>query len=119
MQSEHLEEMVHGAHKRLQELRDEGRDPAHGNEAATRRGESVSANNLQSAEWNRNHGRQPQMIFKDEILPLLDGVSLSAMVEATGLSKGYCSFIKRGVKVPHERHWRALSQLGRKRSRGG
>jgi len=47
------------------------------------------------------------------ILRLPDGVSLSAMVEATGLSKGYCSFIKRGVKVPHERHWPALSQLAR------
>ena len=119
VQSEHLEEMVNGAHERLRELRDEGRDPAHGNEAATRRGESVSANNRASTEWNRNNKRLDSQVFTTEILPFIQEVPLSAIVQATGLSKGYCSFIKRGIKVPHERHWRALSQLGRKRSRGG
>ena len=33
------------------------------------------------------------------------------MVDATGLSKGYCSFIKRGIKIPHERHWPSLERL--------
>ena len=51
-------------------------------------------------------------IFTDEILPLLQDTPFSAMVEATGLSKGYCSFIKRGIKTPYERHWTALRELG-------
>ena len=113
VQSEHLEEMVHRAHTRLRELRDKGRDPAHGNEAATRRGESVSANNRASTEWNRNNERLDPEIFTNEILPLIQEVPLSAVVEATGLSKGYCSFIKRGIKIPHERHWPALKQLNK------
>ena len=118
VQNEHLEEMVKGAHERLQELRDEGRDPAHGNEAATRRGESVSANNRASTEWNRHNERLDPDTFTTQILPLLQDVPLSAMVEATGLSKGYCSFIKRGIKAPHERHWESLRRLQRGRSVG-
>ena len=34
------------------------------------------------------------------------------MAEATGLSAGYCSFVRRGQKVPHRRHWWALAALG-------
>ncbi len=97
---------------RLQELRDEGQDPAHGGQAATRRGESVSLNNRSSQEWNRHNERLDTDVFTREILPQLQHVSLSAMVDATGLSKGYCSFIKRGIKIPHERHWESLRQLG-------
>ena len=96
---------------RLQELRDEGQDPAHGGQAATRRGESVSLNNRSSQEWNRNNERLDPDTFSREILPQLQDVPLSAMVDATGLSKGYCSFIKRGIKIPHERHWPSLERL--------
>ncbi len=39
------------------------------------------------------------------MLPGLQTISLRAISEATGLSLGYCSFIKRGVKIPHPRHW--------------
>ena len=111
VQSEHLERMVEGAHVRLQELRDEGQDPAHGDQAATRRGESVSLNNRSSQEWNRHNERLDPDTFSREILPQLQDVPLSAMVDATGLSKGYCSFIKRGIKIPHERHWPSLERL--------
>ena len=111
VQSEHLERMVEGAHVRLQELRDEGQDPAHGGQAATRRGESVSLNNRSSQEWNRNNERLDPDTFSREMLPQLQDVPLSAMVDATGLSKGYCSFIKRGIKIPHERHWPSLERL--------
>jgi hypothetical protein len=110
-QQEQLKEMVSGAHDRLRELRDSGQDPAHGNDAAIRRGESVSANNRASQKWNRNNERLEPATFTNDILPLLQEVPLSEMAEATGLSKGYCSFIKRGTKIPHERHWAALERL--------
>ena len=103
--------MVSGAHERLRELRDEGVDPAHGGEAASRRGQSVSVNNRASNEWNRNNDRLDPDAFTARILPLLQDIPLSAMAEATGLLKGYCSFIKRGTKIPHERHWPALEHL--------
>lgn len=111
-QIHHMREMVDGAHERLKELREEGHDPAHGNGAAFQRGQSVDTNNRASHEWNRHNERKDPQIFTDEILPLLQDIPLSAMVKATGLSKGFCSFIKRGIKIPHERHWTALSHLG-------
>lgn len=99
------------AHERLEQLRDEDNDPAHGGEAAAKRGQSVEANNRASYEWNRTNERLDPAVFIEEIFPLLQDVSLSSMSEATGLSRGYCSFIRRGLKVPHERHWPALRQI--------
>ncbi len=94
-------------------MREEGLDPAHGGDAAAQRGQSVSINNRASHKWSRHNERLDPETFTKEILPLIQEIPLSALVDATGLSKGYCSFIRRGIKVPHERHWPALSQLGR------
>ena len=104
--------MVNGAHHRLQQLRDDGLDPAHGGKAAERRGQANRDHQLAVHNWNQENESIPKSQFTEKILPLLQAVSLSAMAEATGLSKGYCSFIKRGIKVPHERHWPALLSLG-------
>ncbi len=41
----------------------------------------------------------------------LRDVPLPALVKATGLSKAHCSLIKRGLRVPHPRHWEALEAL--------
>ena len=41
--------------------------------------------------------------FARDILPCLRGVPLRLMAEATGLSLGYYSFVRRGLKVPHRR----------------
>lgn len=112
LQNSHLKEMVGRAHEQLATLRHEGVDPAHGGEAASKRGESVAVNNRKSYEWNRTNARLDPRIFSEEILPILRDVTLSVMSEATGLSKGYCSFIKRGIKVPHERHWDTMRDLG-------
>jgi hypothetical protein len=37
---------------------------------------------------------------------------MRAMAKATGLSEGYCSLVRRGLKVPHRRHWAVLAELG-------
>ena len=110
------EEQTRHAHSRLKELREGGNDPAHGGDAALKRGQSVGANNRRSQEWNRNNDRLDPDTFTRQILPLLQEVPLSVMADATGLSKGYCSFIKRGIKIPHERHWTALEELGQRRT---
>ena len=49
--------------------------------------------------------------FTRMILPGLAAVSVRAMAAATGLSHPYCSMIKRGIYVPHPRHWGALRSL--------
>lgn len=46
-----------------------------------------------------------------ELRPQLQEVSIDAMARATGLSKGYCSFVRRGLRTPHMRHWAALEAL--------
>ena len=50
-------------------------------------------------------------IFEEEIRPKLKTVSLLETMRATGLSRTYCGMIRRGVRVPHPRHWEALRKL--------
>jgi hypothetical protein len=38
-------------------------------------------------------------------------ISLTALMQATGLSLRYCWLIRRGERVPHPRHWAALAKL--------
>lgn len=52
-----------------------------------------------------------EKVFRSEILPGVQGVALSTLLTTTGLSQQYCSLIRRGLKVPHRRHWRKLSEL--------
>ena len=100
------------AREGLKGMRETGRDPAHGADAAMKRGATNRTHQLAVHEWNQTNDRQPESVFIEEILPRLQELPLSAIADATGLSKGYCSFIKRGIKSPHPRHWKQLRQLG-------
>jgi hypothetical protein len=64
------------------------------------------------AEWDEAHPDAivDEAVFRSEILPGLQGLPLSTLVVATGLSQQYCSLIRRGLKVLHARHWDALSR---------
>lgn len=48
--------------------------------------------------------------------PFVGGVAVPrrVMADATGLSRGSCSLVRRGRKVPHRRRWAALARLGTK-----
>ncbi len=48
-----------------------------------------------------------------EIKPKLKTASLLETMQATGLSRTYCGMIRRGVRIPHPRHWDALRELVR------
>jgi hypothetical protein len=50
-------------------------------------------------------------VFEREIQPKLKTVSLLETMRATGLSQTYCGMIRRGVRIPHPRHWEALCEL--------
>jgi hypothetical protein len=98
--------------QRLTTLRTDGVDPAHGGAAREKRGNKVSLENMKSRQWNQHHAeRAAPEIFTDQILPGLQKVTLKVMSEATGLSVDYCSKIRRGLKVPHPRHWASLRDL--------
>lgn len=62
-------------------------------------------------EWDRKHTRPNPEVFVQEILPLIQGVPLRRIATATGLSRHYCSLIRRGLRLPHPRHWDALHSL--------
>ena len=96
----------------LRARRQAGDDPAHGGEAARRRGKQNAAVLRANVAWER---RQTEVFdpdtFKREIGPKLKAVSLAAMMRETGLSRPYCAMIRRGARVPHARHWEALRGL--------
>lgn len=96
----------------LAKLRAAGTDPAHGGNAGKARGRRNAKHHHANAEWKCGNSDSPDMEhFTREILPILQSVSLRVMADATGLTEGYCSFVRRGLKVPHRRHWTTLSML--------
>ncbi len=100
------------AHAVLRERRLAGSDPAHGGTAAKLRGKRNSVKLLANAEWERNQSEEMDpAIFETEIAPKLGNVSLLETMRATGLSRTYCGMIRRGVRIPHPRHWGALREL--------
>lgn len=103
----------------LAALRANSNDPAHGGTAGRKRGERNAAHVAALVDWKREHTRNDPSdldTFSRAIFPRLRGVPLRAIAEATGLSEGYCSFVRRGQKVPHRRHWAALQALAEGRS---
>jgi CRISPR-associated endonuclease Cas1 len=93
----------------LTKLRAEGRDPAHGAEAARKRGATAAARLRANAEWEAEHGSDfdPDE-FRREVLPRIQAMSVNAIARATGLSLRYCSLVRAGERVPHPRHWATL-----------
>jgi hypothetical protein len=89
-----------------------GSDPAHGGKAAKLRGQRNSVKLLANSEWERSQIEEMDpAIFEEEIRPKLKTVSLLETMRATGLSRTYCGMIRRGVRIPHPRHWEALRTL--------
>jgi hypothetical protein len=67
---------------------------------------------LANAKWERNQSEKlDPAIFEREIRPKLKTVSLLETMRATGLSRTYCGMIRRGVRIPHPRHWEVLRDL--------
>lgn len=66
----------------------------------------------EQAAWEAEHGTDMDLeVFRQEILPQLQEVSLGVLATATGLSEQYCSLIRRGLYVPHRRHWPNLATI--------
>lgn len=102
----------------LARLMAEGRDPTHGGEAARKRAASLARRQYEAARWERSHTRPGREEFRRTVLPGLQSVPLRRMANATGLSIRYCSLIRRGLYVPHPRHWVALTRAGTKTQEG-
>jgi hypothetical protein len=107
-----VEAFSHAGPVALAKRRAEGKDPAHTPEARKKQGARASENMRLKKEWELlQFDPTAALDFKNDILPNLRGLPLSAIMNATGLSLRYCSLIRRGIKIPHRRHWSALLRL--------
>lgn len=62
--------------------------------------------------WETQHGRSGDpRIFRTEILPSLARLPLRHLSAVTGLTTTTCSLVRRGLRLPHPRHWPALRAL--------
>jgi CRISPR associated protein Cas1 len=93
----------------IEEKKAAGADPTHGAAAAARRADTNVARKREARKWDEQHGKLVDLsAFERDILPLIQGVPLSRLQQATGLSLRYVSLIRRGQRTPHPRHWQRL-----------
>lgn len=96
----------------IEQKKETGSDPTHGARAASRRAEANITRKRQAREWDDQHGKLVDLsAFQRDILPLIQGVPLSQLQKATGLSLRYVSLIRRGERTPHPRHWPAFDRI--------
>jgi hypothetical protein len=109
---ERIPQLLELATQHLAEARADGKDPAHGGDAAVHRGSANRQRQIDIREWEEANEKPPPEVFTTAILPGLAIVTAGEMARATGLSRPYCSMIKRGAYVPHPMHWAGLQSIG-------
>jgi hypothetical protein len=97
----------------LEALRASGRDPAHGGEAAQKRGQSNARRARDRAEWEKLglDIDSEKARFVVEIQPRLHALTVEEIRNGTGLSPRYALLIRDGRYVPHPVHYSALAAL--------
>ena len=93
------------AHAALARLRAEGRDPGKRPEVRAKVGRANARRRAEELAWDAEHERPDPEQFRREVLPAIQGVPLSRLASASGLSVQQCGVIRRGLAVPHARHW--------------
>jgi hypothetical protein len=80
---------------------------------AARRAARIAAGQQAARAWRAGAPRRgaDRERFRQEVLPLIQHIALRTMADATGVSVTWWSQVKRGVKVPQERHWPVLLDL--------
>ena len=78
-----------------------------------KRSEQNAAARLEQQTWEMDHSGETfdREWFIAEVLPGLQGVTLTEIAKATGMSTSAASKVRAGKRVPHPRHWGRLSNL--------
>jgi CRISPR-associated endonuclease Cas1 len=63
---------------------------------------------LERRNWDDSPGASVEIDYEGSVVPLLAGVSSSALAAETGLSRSYCHQLIANAKVPHRRHWQGI-----------
>ena len=90
---------------RRAERRDEGNDPTQTPAARAKRSDTQYQNAQRRAQWEAEHPNPPHPSEFEAIRQRLQGIPLSRLRKATGLSLSYCAHIRDGDAVPHAMHW--------------
>lgn len=99
---------MRAAHERTRALRASGIEPITP-EVRARIAATQGKRRGETSEWNRTHDERPDpAVFRRDVLPAIEGVTLRELVRRTGLSIPYLSKVRRGVETPHARWWRPL-----------
>lgn len=104
---------IEAARKALALQAAEGNDPRASDRAGCKRGDANAEQHRHNREWARGaeSACRDRAWFLREVVPKLDGFSLSQIAKATGLSLAACSRIRAGMRVPHPRHWDNFRQM--------
>ncbi len=89
-----------------------GVDPRYRGAAVRRRQRTMDGVYRANAAWARE--AEPAMsreAYLVAVVPALRQVPLKRLMEATGLTNASCSQLRRGLTVPHPRHWGTLAGL--------
>ncbi len=92
-----------------------GKRPTHTPEATQARQAGNTSQRAIQAAWDAAHAGEVHdpAWFTREVLPGLQGISLTAIARATGMSTSAASRVRSGKKVPHPRHWEGLAEVAR------
>lgn len=91
------------------ELRMLGQDPASSVTAKVKLSNTLRKRRAEQSEWDRDSPRGVDHgDFRRDVLPAIQGVPIRQLSARTGLSVGYCGLVKRGLRTPHVRWWKAL-----------
>jgi CRISPR associated protein Cas1 len=98
--------------EKQEELRRQGKEKRSSREVRAARSRATKRNEREIGAWEARHPEphDPE-VFRREIAPRLKHLTGGELVEVTGLSLVYCNQIRRGARVPHPRHWKALRTL--------
>lgn len=108
----HIDRFAEAGPAALARLRATGQKPGHDGASAAKRSATYRRRRAEQLAWDREHGEPAdQTEFVEQILPGLAGVTLTELQKATGLSRRYCSLIRRGLYTPHARWWAGLRGL--------
>jgi CRISPR-associated endonuclease Cas1 len=87
--------------------------PGQDEETRRKRGRAIAASRAELERWKSTNpdARSDPEAFRHEILPGLQGVKLTDIMNATGMAKSSASMTRSGTRVPAVRHWDALARL--------
>jgi ribosomal protein L37E len=96
---------------RKDELAAAGRDPSPRGTAAARRSATQAQRHLELRDRKASMTDPPTDPdwFRRDVVPRLHDVPLTTLARATGLTPGYLSQIRLGLKTPHRRHWQKVA----------